>query len=285
MLRALIAVPAQLFKRLALLRLELPFHPELSAEANRWRERILDALSSGIGLLAGAWALWLVYRYVSTHLTFAELGQAVWLTSITMLRVIALILLASLIWVPVGVIIGLNSRLAEKIQPLAQFLAAFPANVLFPIAVVLIVRFSLNPDIWLSFLIIFGTQWYILFNVVGGASAFPNDLREAAASFRVYGLDWWLMVILPGVFPYYVTGALTASGGSWNAAIVAEYVKWGNQTVSAHGIGSYIASATAAGDYPRIVLGVAVMSVFVIFFNRILWRPMSRFAERRTRLD
>ena len=284
-LRAIIAVPAQLFKSVALWRFELPFRAELSAEASRWKERALDFLSIGLGLLAGAWALWLVYRYVSANLTLAEFGEAVWLTFLTMLRVIALILLASLIWVPIGVMIGLNPRLAEKVQPLAQFLAAFPANVLFPIAVVLILRYSLNPDIWLSFLIIFGTQWYILFNVVGGASAFPHDLREVAANFRIHGLDWWLEVILPGIFPYYVTGALTASGGSWNAAIVAEYVKWGNDTVKAHGIGAYIATATAAGDYPKIVLGVGVMSVFVILFNRFLWRPLSRFAERRLRLD
>ncbi len=285
LLRAVIALPTQLFQRMALWRLELPFHAELSGEANRWKERILDFLWTGIGLAAAALAVWLVYRYVSANLTFSEFVLTLWLTFLTMLRVIALIVLASLVWVPIGVMIGLNARLAETIQPLAQFLAAFPANVLFPIAVVLILRFSLNPDIWLSFLIIFGTQWYILFNVVGGASAFPNELREVAASFRIHGLDWWLEVILPGIFPYYVTGALTASGGSWNAAIVAEYVKWGNDTVKAHGIGAYIATATAAGDYPKIVLGVAVMSVFVILFNRLLWRPLSRLAERRLRLD
>ena len=284
-LRAIAAGPAQLFQRVALWRLELPVRTNLSPSGHRMKERILDVLSIGGGIIAGLWALWLVYRYVSAHLTLAELGVAVWLTFLTMLRVIALIALATLVWVPIGVLIGLNPRLAEKIQPLAQFLAAFPANVLFPIAVVAIVRFSLNPDIWLSFLIIFGTQWYILFNVVGGATAFPHDLREAASSFKVRGLDWWVMVMLPGIFPYYVTGALTASGGSWNASIVAEYVKWGNDTVQAHGIGAYIAAATAAGDYPKIVLGVAVMSVFVIFFNRILWRPLSRIAERRTRLS
>jgi NitT/TauT family transport system permease protein len=285
LLQAIIAVPTQLFQSMALWRLELPFHAELSGEANRWKERVLDFLWTGVGLGAAALALWLVYRYVSANLTFSEFAMTIWLTFLTMLRVIALIVLASLVWVPIGVLIGLNARLAETIQPLAQFLAAFPANVLFPIAVVMILRFSLNPDIWLSFLIIFGTQWYILFNVVGGASAFPNELREVAASFRIHGLDWWLEVILPGIFPYYVTGALTASGGSWNAAIVAEYVKWGNDTVKAHGIGAYIATATAAGDYPKIVLGVAVMSVFVIMFNRLLWRPLSRLAERRLRLD
>ncbi|MFZ0559796.1 MAG: ABC transporter permease subunit [Methylovirgula sp.] len=285
LLRALIAAPTQLFQRMALWRLELPFHAELSVQANRWKERILDFLWMGMGAGGGAAALWFVYRYVSANLTLSEFALTVWLTFLTMLRVIALITLASLVWVPIGVMIGLNTRLAEKIQPLAQFLAAFPANVLFPIAVVMILRFSLNPDIWLSFLIIFGTQWYILFNVIGGASAFPHELREVAASFRIHGLDWWREVILPGIFPYYVTGALTASGGSWNAAIVAEYVKWGNDTVKAHGIGAYIATATAAGDYPKIVLGVAVMSAFVILFNRILWRPLSRLAERRLRLD
>jgi NitT/TauT family transport system permease protein len=285
LLRAIIAVPTRLFQSMALWRFELPFHAEFSAEANRWKERILDFLWIGTGLVAAALAIGLVYRYVSANLTLSEFGLTVWLTFLTMLRVIALIVLASLVWVPIGVLIGLNARLAETIQPLAQFLAAFPANVLFPIAVVMILRFSLNPDIWLSFLIIFGTQWYILFNVVGGASAFPNDLREVASSFRIRGLDWWLEVMLPGIFPYYVTGALTASGGSWNAAIVAEYVKWGNDTVKAHGIGAYIATATAAGDYPKIVLGVAVMSIFVILFNRLLWRPLSRLAERRLRLD
>jgi NitT/TauT family transport system permease protein len=220
-----------------------------------------------------------------TSLRLTDIEQALWLTFLTLLRVLALILLASLVWVPVGILVGLNTRLAERVQPLTQFLAAFPANVLFPIVVVVIVRYSLNPDIWLSFLIIFGTQWYILFNVIGGASTFPNDLREAAATFHVRGWDWWTKVMLPAVFPYYVTGALTASGGSWNAAIVAEYVKWGNETVSAHGIGAYIAKATQAGDYPRIVLGVATMSIFVIVLNRFFWRPLSRFAERRLQLS
>jgi NitT/TauT family transport system permease protein len=115
--------------------------------------------------------------------------------------------------------------------------------------------------------------------------AFPNDLREAVSNLQVRGWDWWKSVILPGIFPYYVTGALTASGGSWNAAIVAEYVKWGDDTVTAHGIGSYIAEATAAGDFPKIVLGVAVMSIFVTLFNRLLWRPLFELAERKLRLD
>ena len=131
---------------------------------------------------------------------------------------------------------------------------------------------------------ILGTQWYILFNVIAGASAFPNDLEERG-SFRIRGWRWWSKVILPGIFPYYVTGAITASGGSWNASIVAEVASWGDTPLTAHGLGAYIAQATEAGDYPRIVLGIAVMCLFVIAFNRLLWRPLYDFAERRLRLD
>jgi NitT/TauT family transport system permease protein len=283
-LRALTSVPARLFENIALWRLDVPVRVNLSPAANEWKERVLDVVAVVIGGTIGIYALWLISHFVVKSLTLADVEQALWLTSLTLLRVLALILLASLVWVPIGVLIGLNTRLAERVQPLTQFLAAFPANVLFPIAVVLIVQWALNPDIWLSFLIIFGTQWYILFNVIGGASTFPNDLREAAATFHVRGWDWWTKVMLPAVFPYYVTGALTASGGSWNAAIVAEYVKWGKDTVTAHGIGAYIAKATEAGDYPRIVLGVAMMSIFVIILNRTFWRPLARFAERRLQL-
>jgi len=149
----------------------------------------------------------------------------------------------------------------------------------------LIVKFHLAPKIWLSPLMILGTQWYILFNVIAGASAFPSDLREAAASFRVRALHWWKEIMLPGIFPYFVTGAITASGGAWNASIVSEAVNWGPTTLSAGGLGAYIAQMTRAGDYPRIALGVVVMSMLVIAMNRLVWRPLYAFAERRTRLD
>jgi NitT/TauT family transport system permease protein len=287
-LRRLVALPIRLLQTIALLRLELPgmgLRTAKRAKGDEGQTNIVDILWFGLVGLAALWALWLIYSYASEKLSFADFKEAIELTCFTLLRVLGLIALATLIWVPVGVFIGLRPRLAEKVQPLAQFLAAFPANVVFPIAVVLIVRWALNPDIWLSFLIIFGTQWYILFNVIGGATAFPNDLREVAASFRIRGFDWWTRAILPGIFPYYITGALTASGGSWNAAIVAESVKWGNETISAHGIGAYIAEATAAGNYAKIILGVATMSLFVICLNRTLWRPLSNYAQRRLRLD
>jgi NitT/TauT family transport system permease protein len=205
--------------------------------------------------------------------------------ALTLLRVAILIVIASAIWVPIGVFVGLRPKLTAIIQPIAQFLAAFPANLLFPVAVVLIVRFELAPKIWLTPLMILGTQWYILFNVIAGASAIPSDFREAAASFRVRPWRWWRDIMLPGIFPYYVTGAITASGGSWNASIVSEIVSWGPTKLNGSGLGAYIAQMTEAGDYPRIALGVAVMSVLVIAANRLLWRPLYLFAERRTRLD
>jgi NitT/TauT family transport system permease protein len=132
---------------------------------------------------------------------------------------------------------------------------------------------------------ILGTQWYILFNVIAGATAFPSDFREAAASFRIRGRRWWQEVMLPGIFPYYVTGAITASGGAWNASIVSEAINWGSTRVNGGGLGAYIAQMTEAGDFPRIALGVSVMSMFVIAMNRLIWRPLYALAERRTRLD
>lgn len=249
--------------------------------STRWADRIWFTLVLG----AAAYTIWLIVGFIATELAWAEVGEVVWLGVLTMLRVIVLMALATLIWVPIGVWIGLRPRLAERVQPLAQFLAAFPANIVFPFAVVAIVKFGLNPNIWLSPLMVLGTQWYILFNVIAGASAFPNDLKEAAATFRIKGWYWWRKVILPGIFPYYVTGAITASGGSWNASIVAEVASWGSTTLRANGLGAYIAEGTAAGDYPRIVLGIAVMSLFVILFNRLVWRPLYAFSANRLRLD
>ncbi len=225
-----------------------------------------------------------IVTYLAATLGWSDVAAVIGVGFLTLARVMILMALASLIWVPIGVWIGLRPKLAERIQPLAQFLAAFPANLAFPVFVVLIVHFHLNANIWLSPLMILGTQWYILFNVIAGASAFPNDLKEAAGSFHLRGWRWWLKVILPGIFPYYITGAITASGGSWNASIVAEVASWGDTQLNAVGLGSYIAAATAAGDFPRVVLGITVMCVFVTLFNRLLWRPLYAFGERRLRL-
>jgi NitT/TauT family transport system permease protein len=260
----------------------------LPRQSPRRKER-LQHIADGLWLaaVAGAilYALWAVASFIGPAIGRRELPHVLFLTLITGLRVVLLIAIASAIWVPAGVLIGLRPNLMRFIQPLAQFLAAFPANLLFPLVVVSIVALRLHPDIWLSPLMILGTQWYILFNVIAGAAVIPRELLDVGASLQVGGWRWWRSIALPAVFPYYVTGAITASGGSLNASIVAEAVSWGDTRLEAHGIGAYIADATASGDFPRIVLGIAVMSAFVVVLNRLFWRPLYRQAERRFRLD
>ncbi|HXM00883.1 MAG TPA: ABC transporter permease subunit, partial [Rhizomicrobium sp.] len=237
-----------------------------------------------IVFVAVAFAAWQIYLFSGAELPVSETFKAFGLGLITLLRVVILIAIASAIWTPIGIYVGLRPKLAGIVQPIAQFLAAFPANLLFPVAVYVIVSFTLNPDIWLSPLMVLGTQWYILFNVIAGASALPRELRDASTNFQVGGWLWWRRVALPGVFPFYVTGAITASGGSWNAAIAAEFVSWGSKTIKAHGLGSYIQQATVDGDFHRIVLGIAVMSILVTIINRLFWRPLYWYAERKFRL-
>ena len=242
--------------------------------------RVWDAVLAAAVLFA----IWRLVQFVHAEVGFAEVGHVFVLALYTLARVVILIALAALIWVPIGIAIGMNRKLAGRVQAVAQLLAAFPANLLFPIAVVVILRFDLNPDIWLSPLMVFGTQWYILFNVVAGASNIPSELRHAARNLGLTGWLRWKRYLLPAVFPSFVTGAITASGGSWNASIVSEYVSWGSNTLQAHGLGSYIAEMTAKGDFPRIALGIGTMCVFVMAFNHLVWRRLYRLAEDRMHL-
>jgi NitT/TauT family transport system permease protein len=229
-------------------------------------------------------ALWQVVSFSIEGITLADVMTTLVLGLATLARVVVLIAIASVIWVPIGVWVGVRPRIANLVQPVAQFLAAFPANLLFPIVVSVIVAWKLNPNIWLSPLMILGTQWYILFNVIAGASAIPNELRAVGVNLRVRGWLWWRRIALPAVLPYYVTGAITASGGSWNASIVAEVASWGDVHLQADGLGAYIAQQTDAGDFHKIVLGIAVMSLFVVVINRLFWRPLYYYAERKFRL-
>ena len=229
-------------------------------------------------------ALWEIVRFIVEGITLADVGLAILLGFATLARVVVLIAIASVIWVPIGVWVGTRSHAANIVQPIAQFLAAFPANVLFPVVVSLIVAWRLDPNIWLSPLMILGTQWYILFNVIAGAAAIPAELRAVGVNLHVRGWLWWRRIALPAVLPYYVTGAITASGGSWNASIVAEVASWGKQHLQAFGLGAYIAQQTDAGDFHRIVLGIVVMSLFVVVINRLFWRPLYFYAERKFRL-
>lgn len=240
-------------------------------------ERIWDAIIAA----AAFYALWLLVHFIHTEVGWGEAGRVFILGLYTLSRVVILIVLAALIWIPIGVWVGMRPNLSSKVQAIAQFMAAFPANLMFPGAVVLIVHFKLNPDIWLSPLMILGTQWYLLFNVIAGASTIPTELRYAAQNLGLSGWLKWRRYLLPAIFPSFVTGAITATGGSWNASIVAEYVTWGHTTLHAHGIGSYIAEMTAIGDFPRIALGIGIMCMFVMGFNHFIWRRLYRMAENR----
>jgi NitT/TauT family transport system permease protein len=274
---------AGVFGVIGSLRLEWPTLRTVSAP--RGPSKLGDAMFFVVAAVVAAAAAWSIVAYVIAHdVGLSDLLETVGLGLITMVRVMVLIVLASLLWVPIGVYIGLRPDWARRVQVVVQFAAAFPANLFFPVFVILIVKFHGNSDIWLTPLMILGTQWYILFNVIAGASAFPGDLQEAAKNFRVGGFLWWRRVILPGIFPYFVTGAITASGGSWNAAIVAEVASWGDTKLRAHGLGAYIAQATDEGNFAHVVLGVAVMSIFVLGFNRVLWRPLYAYSTRRLTL-
>ena len=246
--------------------------------------RLADVLWYSFIAVVGFCALVKTGTFILTGVAAGEVGHVVVLGLITLLRVVVLIAIASVIWVPIGVAIGLRPRVARIAQPIAQFLAAFPAILFFPVVVSAIVLLRLNPNIWLSPLMILGTQWYILFNVIVGASALPAELRYVGQNLRVGGWLWWKRIGLPAVFPYYLTGAITASGGSWNASIAAEVAVWGHEKLTATGLGSYIAAATDGGDFQRVALGTVMMSLFVVLINRFFWRPLYTRAERKFRL-
>ena len=258
--------------------------PQQQTQESRTQSRWVAFQWAAIAIAFGAVAVWQLAVFVTQGITMSDVATTLLLGLATLSRIIVLIALATIVWVPIGIWVGTRPQFANVVQPIAQFLAAFPANVLFPVAVSLIVAFKLNPNIWLSPLMILGTQWYILFNVVAGAIAIPAELRAAGANFRVRGWLWWRRIAIPAVLPYYVTGAITACGGSWNASIVAEVASWGDEHLQAQGLGAYIAQQTDAGDFHHIVLGIAVMSFFVVLVNRTFWRPLYLYAERKFRL-
>lgn len=244
-------------------------------------QRTLDWIWNGLLLGLLVLGLWFLLRFILRGLGFSDVLHAILLGAATGTRVIVLILLSSLLWIPVGVWIGLRPRISQRIQPIIQFVAAFPANLFYPIFVIAIVSFHLNVEIWVTPLMILGTQWYILFNVIAGASTIPRDLYLAADNLNLKGWLWWKRLALPGIFPFYITGAITAAGGAWNASIVAEWVSWGSTTLKATGLGEYIQASTMNGDFNKIALGTGMMCVYVLLFNQFLWRPLYRLAEER----
>jgi len=240
--------------------------------------RVLDVaahLAIAVGLV---WFLRYVTEVEGWRIFLSPFGQGL----LTLARVVVVVVASTVVWVPIGVRIGLDPRLSRVAQPLVQLLASFPANFLFPVAVWAFLRTGLSIEVGGVVLMALGAQWYVLFNAVAGAQAIPNDLREAADDLGVRGWLRWRRLYLPAVLPAYVTGGITASGGAWNASIVSEVVTYGTTTLTATGLGAYITEATERGDAHRLLAGIAVMAVYVVGLNRLVWHPLGRLAARRT---
>jgi NitT/TauT family transport system permease protein len=203
----------------------------------------------------------------------------------TFLRVNTALLLASAWTIPAGVAIGFHPRLARIAQPIAQIAASVPATALFPVLLLALVQMGGGMGIGSIALMLLGTQWYILFNVIAGAMAIPSDLREVATLFRFSTVQRWRTVILPGIFPFLITGLVTASGGAWNASIIAEYFRLKNQTLQTVGLGAQISAATDSGQFQILLLATIVMAMMVVTINRLVWRPLYRLAETRYKLE
>lgn len=231
-----------------------------------------------------AFGLVRMLAYLGEHTGLDQFAVAAGLGLVTFARVLVLLILGTLIWVPVGVWIGLSPKVTRFAQPIVQVLASFPANFLFPFVTLLLIQTGISLNIGGILLMALGAQWYILFNVIAGTAAIPNDLREAAINLRLNRVQTWRYLYGPAIFASWVTGGITAAGGAWNASIVAEVVSYGDQTLTATGLGAYIAGSTADGDFARTLVGVTVMSIFVVGLNRLFWRRLYGYAERRLSL-
>jgi NitT/TauT family transport system permease protein len=254
---------------------EYPLHVDVR------RRRTGDAVFAAAVVVVVAWGAFLGASYISTHVGFGEFPRAFGLGALTLGRVVVLVIVSTVIWVPVGVKIGMNPRLARYAQPVVQILASFPANFLFPLAAAIFVATGLSLNIGGIVLMALGAQWYILFNVIAGASAIPSDLRDAMTNFGVRRSLLWRKLILPAVFGTYVTGGITAAGGAWNASIVAEVLDFGKHHLVASGLGAYIANASNDGRIDKVLIGVIVMSFYVVAVNRLVWRRLYHLAETR----
>ncbi len=254
-------------------------NPELS----NWQKGfvVLTGIIALLLILHGVFQGLLVLKGITT----AEFVTTLESAGATFLRVIAALAIASAWTIPAGVAIGFNPRLARIAQPLAQIAASVPATALFPVLLLGIVSLGGGLNVGSILLMLLGTQWYILFNVIAGAIAIPSEFREVADIFRFSRIDRWRTVILPAIFPYLITGLVTASGGAWNASIVAEYFHFKGQVLSTFGLGAEISSATDSGNFALLLLSTIVMATLVVSVNRLLWRPLYRRAETRYRLE
>jgi len=241
-------------------------------------------------VFAGLGAMVMVYGVYRTIGELAQLHRADYFellrsAGITFLRVNLALLIGAIWTIPVGVAIGFSPRLARLLQPLAQLAASIPATALFPVILLFLIRLRGGIEIAAMLLMLLGTQWYILFNVIAGAMAIPTDLKEVARIFRFGAFDRWRYLILPGIFPYLVTGMVTASGGAWNASIVAEYFHFQGRIVKAPGLGSTISSASDAGHFNVLLASTLIMAAVVVLINRLVWRRLYRLASTRFKLE
>ncbi len=254
--------------------------PEAERRGRPWLLYLL-ALLLGLGLAYGTVRAALMLTTVPAS-RWGEIGLGV---LATLLRVSASLFIALAWTIPVGVAIGTNPRVANYLQPVVQVAASVPATALFPVFLLLIIGLPGGLNLAAVVLMLMGTQWYLLFNIIAGASAIPQDLKYTSALIGLSRWERWRTLILPGLFPYIITGAITASGGAWNASIVAEHVEFGGRTLSTVGIGALIARATAAGDYPLLLAATLTMVLAVVLINRTLWRRLYRLAEERYRME
>ncbi|HWF34857.1 MAG TPA: ABC transporter permease subunit [Solirubrobacteraceae bacterium] len=247
-------------------------------DARRRAGDIAFAAVIGAAVIYGGYRA-LDFIATAPHAGLHEIPHTFALGAATFARVAVLLVVATLVWVPVGVWIGLNPKVARIAQPVVQVLASFPANFLFPFAVLAFIKLGISLNIGGVLLMSLGAQWYILFNAIAGASAIPSDLRETMDVYGVRRWQRWRRLIIPGILGAYVTGGITAAGGAWNASIVAEVVSYHHTTLTATGLGAYIVENT--GNHARLLLGIAVMCIYVVATNRLLWRRLYRLAENR----
>ena len=261
---------------------------EAGHQADHHRARNLTKWTSGaLATLAIAGVLYAIGKMgvMLTALTPADLRNISWGAGATFLRIEVTLMLAALWTIPVGVFIGLRPRLSGIAQPIAQIAASVPAPALFPIVLLLLIRIGGGLGIASIVLLLLGTQWYILFNVIAGASAIPSDLKEVCETFHLSKIQRWRKLILPAIFPYLITGFVTASGGAWNASIIAEYFRFRNQTFSITGLGAVISRATDAGNFPVLLGATVVISAMVVTVNRLIWRRLYTLASTRFKLE
>jgi NitT/TauT family transport system permease protein len=271
------------YRRLARSRTWDAMQPLASEDDSRKGTAGFWALAAVVAI-AGAWALVQAVMMLRT-VTWAELKLLLEGAAATFLRVNAALLISALWTIPVGVAIGFNPRLARIVQPVAQVLASVPASAFYPVLLMGLIRLGAGLGVGSIALMLLGTQWYILFNVIAGAMSIPSDLREVTELFHFTQWQRWTRLILPGIFPYLITGMVTASGGAWNASVMAEYSHVQNRTLETIGLGAQISSATDHGQFPIILLATILISLMVVTMNRLVWRRLYRLAETRYKLE